>query len=157
MWLWLELSNDGSVDYQGSDCGHGGAGTAHDGGETTWHDTNSGAQNKVGNVILDGLGGFPATVTTPSALGHYTGRLGSSRSRHREREHPHMPRIACVDDGGLDARAVVTGHGELPASVGAIRPDRLFGAPQVLRLVPPSAGISSGGSYAKLACLELRG
>lgn len=77
VWLWLELSNDGSVDYQGSDCGHGGAGAAHDGGETTWHYTNSDTQLQIDNVILNGLGGFPATVTTPSRLGHYTGTLGT--------------------------------------------------------------------------------
>jgi len=29
-WLWLELSSDGSVDYQGSDCGHAGQGAVHD-------------------------------------------------------------------------------------------------------------------------------
>jgi hypothetical protein len=75
VWLWLELSSDGSVDYQGADCGHGGAGAAHDGGSTTWRTTNG--HLEIDNVILNGLGGFPATVTTPSALGHYTGTLGS--------------------------------------------------------------------------------
>jgi hypothetical protein len=33
VWLWLELSNDGSVDYTGSDCGHGGQGYSS---ERTW-------------------------------------------------------------------------------------------------------------------------
>jgi hypothetical protein len=77
VWLWLELSSDGSVDYQGSDCGHGGAGAAHDGGSTTWHYTNGGTQLEIDNVILNGLGEFPATVTTPAAYGHYRGTLGS--------------------------------------------------------------------------------
>ncbi|HET6878448.1 MAG TPA: hypothetical protein VFH38_13030 [Jatrophihabitans sp.] len=77
VWLWLELSNDGTVDYQGSDCGHGGAGAAHDGGETTWQYIDSGTRIEIDNVILNGLGGFPATVTTPAAYGHYTGTLGS--------------------------------------------------------------------------------
>jgi hypothetical protein len=75
VWLWLELSNDGTVDYQGADCGHGGAGAAHDGGSTHWH--TSGSQLVIDNVILNGLGGFPATVTAPSALGHYTGTIGA--------------------------------------------------------------------------------
>lgn len=77
VWLWFELSNDGSVDYQGSDCGHGGAGAAHDGGSTWWHFINNNTQIEIDNVILNGLGGFPATVTTPATLGHYTGTLGS--------------------------------------------------------------------------------
>jgi hypothetical protein len=77
VWLWLELSNNGSVDYQGSDCGHGGAGAAHDGGSTWWHYINSGTQIEIDNVVLNGLGGFPATITTPSTLGHYTGTIGS--------------------------------------------------------------------------------
>jgi hypothetical protein len=29
------------------------------------------------NVVLNGLGGFPATVTVPDTLGHYTGTVGS--------------------------------------------------------------------------------
>jgi len=74
-WLWLELSNDGSVDYQGSDCGHGGLGAAHDSGSTTWSEV--GNKLVIPNVVLNGLGGFPATVTVPATLGHYTGTVGS--------------------------------------------------------------------------------
>jgi hypothetical protein len=74
-WLWLELSSDGSVDYQGSDCGHAGQGAAHDGGETTW--SMSGNQLVIPSVVLNGLGGFPATITTPAKLGHYTGTIGT--------------------------------------------------------------------------------
>ena len=74
-WLWLELSSDGSVDYQGSDCGHGGLGAAPDGGSTTWSDV--GGMLVIPNVVLNGLGGFPATVTVPDTLGHYTGTVGS--------------------------------------------------------------------------------
>jgi hypothetical protein len=77
VWLWLELSNDGTVDYQGSDCGHGGAGAAHDGGSTTWHYTDGGTQLEIDNVLLNGLGGFPATITTPAQQGHYTGTIGT--------------------------------------------------------------------------------
>lgn len=77
VWLWMELSSDGSVDYQGADCGHGGAGAAHDSGSTTWHYVNNGTQLEVDNVVLAGLGGFPATVTTPAHVGHYTGTIGS--------------------------------------------------------------------------------
>jgi hypothetical protein len=75
VWLWLELSGDGTVDYQGSDCGHGGSGAAHDGGETTW--SASGSEFVIPGVILNGLGGFPATVTVPASPGHYTGTVGS--------------------------------------------------------------------------------
>jgi hypothetical protein len=71
VWLWLELSNDGSVDYTGSDCGHGGVGAAPDAGSTTWSDV--GGMLVIPNVVLSGLGGFPSTVTVPDTLGHYTG------------------------------------------------------------------------------------
>lgn len=75
VWLWFELSSNNSVDYHGADCGHGGQGAASDGGTTQWHYTTSGIE--IDNVILNGLGGFPATVTTPSATyGHYTGTVG---------------------------------------------------------------------------------
>jgi hypothetical protein len=74
-WLWLELSNDGSVDYQGSDCGHGGVGAAHDGGSTTWSQV--GDKLVIPNVVLNGLGAFPATITVPDVLGHYTGTVGT--------------------------------------------------------------------------------
>ena len=74
-WLWLELSNDGSVDYTGSDCGHGGLGAAPDAGSTTWSQV--GNELVIPNVVLSGLGGFSATVTVPDTLGHYTGTVGS--------------------------------------------------------------------------------
>jgi hypothetical protein len=75
VWLWLELSSDHSVDYQGADCGHGGVGAVHDGGATTWGW--SGSHIVIPNVILNGLGGFRATVTTPGTTGHWSGTLGS--------------------------------------------------------------------------------
>ena len=75
VWLWLELSNDNKVDYQGSDCGHGGVGAAPDAGSTTWSDV--GGMLVIPNVVLSGLGGFPSTVTVPDTLGHYTGTVGS--------------------------------------------------------------------------------
>jgi hypothetical protein len=75
LWLWFELNSDGTGDYQGSDCGHGGQGAAHDGGDVTWHV--SGNQVVINDVILNGLGGFSATVTVPASYGHYTGTLGS--------------------------------------------------------------------------------
>ena len=74
-WLWIQLSSNGTGDYSGADCGHGGAGAAHDSGTVTWHF--SGSQVVISPVILNGLGGFPATVTVPAAFGHYTGTLGS--------------------------------------------------------------------------------
>ena len=75
LWLWFGLNSDGTGDYQGSDCGHGGLGAAHDGGDVTWHV--SGDQVVINGVVLNGLGGFPATVTVPAAFGHYTGTIGS--------------------------------------------------------------------------------
>jgi len=75
VWLWLELSNDNKVDYTGSDCGHGGLGAAPDAGSTTWSQV--GDNLVIPNVVLNGLGGFPATVTVPDTLGHYTGTVGS--------------------------------------------------------------------------------
>ena len=74
-WLWLELSSDHSVDYQGSDCGHGGVGATHDGGSTTWSQV--GDKLVIPNVVLNGLGPFSAKVTVPDTLGHYTGTVGS--------------------------------------------------------------------------------
>jgi hypothetical protein len=75
VWLWFGLNKDGTGDYQGSDCGHGGAGAAHDGGDVQWAVINGNVVIK--HVILNGLEGFDATVTVPAAYGHYTGTLGS--------------------------------------------------------------------------------
>jgi hypothetical protein len=81
VWLWFGLNSDGTGDYKGSDCGHGGAGAAHDGGDVTWSIV--GKQVVISGVVLNGLPspngtpGFPATVTVPAAYGHYTGTLGS--------------------------------------------------------------------------------
>src|SRR6266581_7132300 len=60
VWLWFGLNSDGTGDYQGSDCGHGGVGAAHNGGDVTWHV--SGNQVVINGVVLNGLGGLPATV-----------------------------------------------------------------------------------------------
>ena len=81
VWLWFGLNSDGTGDYQGSDCGHGGEGAAHDGGDVTW--TLDGGQVVISGVVLNGLPGpdgtlgFPTTVTVPAAYGHYTGTLGT--------------------------------------------------------------------------------
>ena len=74
VWLWLELSNDGSVDYTGSDCGHG-LGAVPDAGSTKWSQV--GDNLVIPNVVLNGLGAFPATITVPAVLGHYTGTVGT--------------------------------------------------------------------------------
>ena len=73
VWLWLELSSNGTVDYHGADCGRGGA--VSDGGSTTWSDV--GGSLLIPNVVLNGLGGFPARVTVPDTYGHRTGTVGS--------------------------------------------------------------------------------
>ncbi len=81
VWLWFGLNSDGTGDYQGSDCGHGGVGAVHDGGDVKWAVV--GNQVVIRGVVLNGLPGpdgtpgFPATVTVPAAFGHYTGTLGS--------------------------------------------------------------------------------
>jgi hypothetical protein len=75
IWLWIELNRDGTGDYQGSDCGHGGQGAVADSGGVTW--SASGGQVMISGVVLNGLGGFPATVTVPATYGHYTGTAGS--------------------------------------------------------------------------------
>ena len=81
VWLWFGLNKDGTGDYQGSDCGHGGAGAAHDGGDVTWAVDRG--KVVISGVVLNGLPGpdgtpgFPTTVTVPAAYGHYTGTLGS--------------------------------------------------------------------------------
>jgi hypothetical protein len=81
VWLWFGLSSDGTGDYHGADCGHGGAGAASDGGDVTWQVV--GNDVVISGIVLNGLPGpngtpgFPATVTVPKAYGHYTGTIGS--------------------------------------------------------------------------------
>jgi len=75
VWLWLGLSSDGTGDYHGADCGHGNGPATSDGGNVTWQLV--GNQVVISGVVLNGLGGFPATVTVPAAVGHYTGTFGS--------------------------------------------------------------------------------
>ena len=74
-WLWISLNSDGTGDYSGADCGHGGAGAASDKGDVTW--TVSGGSVVIVGVVLNGLGGFPTVVTVPTAYGHYTGTVGT--------------------------------------------------------------------------------
>ena len=74
VWLWISLNSDGTGDYAGSDCGHG-IGAASDEGNVTW--TTSGDSVVISGVTLNGLGGFPTTITVPAADGHYTGTVGT--------------------------------------------------------------------------------
>jgi hypothetical protein len=81
VWLWIALYSELTGDYAGSDCGHGGAGTAFDTGDVTWH--YSGDAVVIDGVALNALPSavFPVfipppymtTITVPSAYGHYTG------------------------------------------------------------------------------------
>jgi len=75
VWLWISLNRDGTGDYSGADCGHGGAGAASDKGGVTW--TMSAGSVVISGIALNGLGGFPTTVTVPAAYGHYTGTVGT--------------------------------------------------------------------------------
>jgi hypothetical protein len=81
VWLWIALEPDFTGDYAGSECGHGGAGTASDKGDVTWH--YSGDSVVIDGVALNALPNavFPVfipppymtTITVPRAYGHYTG------------------------------------------------------------------------------------
>lgn len=75
VWLWIELDSNGTGDYKGSDCGHGGQGAAADSGDVTW--TMSNGTLTINGVILNGLEAYPTTITTPATYGHYTGTIGS--------------------------------------------------------------------------------
>jgi hypothetical protein len=75
VWLWFGLSSDHTGDYHGADCGHKNGPAASDGGDVTWQVV--GNQVVISGVVLNGLGGFPATVTVPASYGHYTGTVGS--------------------------------------------------------------------------------
>lgn len=73
VWIWWGLNSNGTGDYSGSDCGHGGEGAASDKGDVTWTYSADGTQIIISGTVLNGLGGFPTTVTIPAAYGHYTG------------------------------------------------------------------------------------
>lgn len=75
VWLWIQLNSNGTGDYTGADCGHGNGPAVSDKGDVTWKTV--GNEVVVSGVVLNGLGGFPATVTVPAAYGHYTGTIGS--------------------------------------------------------------------------------
>jgi hypothetical protein len=78
VWLWIGLDPNGEGDYAGSDCGHGGEGAASDKGDVTWHYTGTNNSSiEIDGVILNGLAGFPTTITVPSTYGHYTGTVGT--------------------------------------------------------------------------------
>jgi hypothetical protein len=78
VWLWIELNSNGTGDYSGSDCGHGGAGAASDKGDVTWQQV--GSNLVISGVVLNGLPTDPAagdfspfhtTITVPMKTGHY--------------------------------------------------------------------------------------
>ena len=82
VWLWIALyptdpnnPTYGTGDYTGSDCGHG-LGAVRDMGDVTWQ---TGPNNTIviSGVVLNGLGGFPTTITVPAAYGHYSGTGGA--------------------------------------------------------------------------------
>jgi len=74
VWLWITLNKSGAGDYSGADCGHG-EGSVSDKGDVTWQTV--GDQVIISGVILNGLGGFPTTITVPAAYGHYSGTVGT--------------------------------------------------------------------------------
>jgi hypothetical protein len=79
VWLWIELNSNGTGDYAGSDCGHGGVGAASDKGDVTWQP--AGDMIVISGVVLNGLPTDPqhgdfspwhATITVPAQTGHYS-------------------------------------------------------------------------------------
>jgi hypothetical protein len=80
IWLWLALNRDGTGDYAGADCGHGGQGSASDRGDVTW--TQIGDQIVISGVTYNGIPTAPMTgdftpfaptIIVPAAYGHYAG------------------------------------------------------------------------------------
>ncbi|MGT2460819.1 hypothetical protein [Sinomonas atrocyanea] len=73
VWIWWGLNSDGTGDYAGSDCGHGGEGAVSDRGDVTWKYSPDGTEIIISGTALNGLGGYLTTVTVPATTGHYTG------------------------------------------------------------------------------------
>jgi uncharacterized protein YhdP len=79
LWLWMELNQDGTVDYSGSICVHSGSGGTNHAtpvnGDTTWTDTNSRLAIPLQITLHTGVQ-LHLTVTVPDTLGHYSGPTG---------------------------------------------------------------------------------
>jgi hypothetical protein len=80
VWLWFSLNRDGTEDYAGSDCGHGGQGAASDKGDVTW--SRVGGEVVISGVTYNGIptnpmagdfAPFEPAITVPAAYGHYIG------------------------------------------------------------------------------------
>lgn len=79
IWLWLELNDDGTGDYTGSDCGHFhygpgevDAGAIADLGDVEhWYDDTENHRLVIEGVELFGGALGPMTITVPDTLGHY--------------------------------------------------------------------------------------
>lgn len=96
IWLWFALNQDGTGDYAGSDCGHGGQGAASDKGDVTW--TRVGDQIVISGVTYNGIPTNPMIGDfAPFAAHHH--RAGCLRPLHRSRRHLHHP--AGVDPSGV--------------------------------------------------------
>jgi hypothetical protein len=67
VWLWIELNQNGTGDYHGSDCLHG-YGALSDSGNVTW--TDSGGKLTVNGFSV--AGGLFTSFTFPDTYGHYT-------------------------------------------------------------------------------------
>jgi hypothetical protein len=78
VWLWIELSSNGTGDYTGADCIHTGSaglnGAGHQRGDVTW--TDSGGKLTISGVALVDAQ-FPVTVVVPDRYGHYVGASDS--------------------------------------------------------------------------------
>src|SRR6266568_6069760 len=79
VWLWIELSSNGTGDYTGADCIHtGSAGlneAGHQRGDVTWRDSAGGKLTIIGVALVNAQ--FPVTVVVPDRYGHYVGASDS--------------------------------------------------------------------------------
>lgn len=80
LWLWMELNQDGTVDYNGSICVHNGAdGINHAtpvSGDTTWSDNGTSLIIPMQITLHTGVV-LHLTISVPDTLGHYSGPTGN--------------------------------------------------------------------------------
>ena len=81
VWFWAALNQDGTVNYQVTDCVHNFTapsgpvpnGSSHNSGDTTWTNNDNGTLTI--NGVMTGIG--PVSITVPSTDGHYVYQPGS--------------------------------------------------------------------------------
>lgn len=68
VWLWIELSANGTGDYSGSDCLHG-VGAIADQGSIAWWPNSDGTLTVYGLNLAGGA--LPPLIVIPASYGHY--------------------------------------------------------------------------------------